>query len=616
MSTRIRSSSMGAMPRPKKHFTSRAESTAAASLDVRCACQFFQSDSLLPERINPVGSRPSSSQGYYSRPISSDLTHHVFEPDYKDPESQRKFSFGVVCSTDYYSDSADVDKPTINSQQNMHLSSNIGRNLSNTPTDRENQIESLNLQRDPSESILLERKGYQNSMDKLRQKDPSQSVLLRRRRSESAQKNLENIGRQRDPSTSSILRRRFSEKSLNNIQQKDLSKSSLLQRRMDSPGNLQPQSSIEEPLAKEPKLQFSTPVRESPHQPTNAERFMLSKSIIQSKPSIELSDLYRETMTFSQLESEEKPKPKTIDVGILDLMTLGTSFIQKGVVKSNMKEKKSRTDEGNGDGTPTQIENEVDETQESLTNTTDDQVEFSSPTSTALVHIGQNIYIEEPGDPSKETILPGKIERLSRRDYPDKVNNVEAIREVKKAKLVDDEHETVENISTTLLPRDLREQSTFIVDGRKIESELKNSTPSECIKKRDLSTSSLLQKRYSQNCNDDLPQSIDLHTASSSPSHFMKQRDASSSSLVRKRYGQSMDDHLVSDNSTSIAIQNMEELPSIELMERKAVSFENVAEAADSHSADLIEIITKNLLSSTTELKDKMDLNERTYHTR
>ncbi|BFF97983.1 uncharacterized protein DMAD_06266 [Drosophila madeirensis] len=61
-----RSASVGALPAEKKHFVSRVESASGASLDVRCACQYFQSESLLPERINPVDSRPGSRQGNHS----------------------------------------------------------------------------------------------------------------------------------------------------------------------------------------------------------------------------------------------------------------------------------------------------------------------------------------------------------------------------------------------------------------------------------------------------------------------------------------------------------------------------------------------------------------------
>lgn len=78
-----RSASVGALPAEKKHFVSRVESASGASLDVRCACQFFQCDSLLPERVNPVDSRPGSRQGHHSddhyHVQPDDLSMHSFE---------------------------------------------------------------------------------------------------------------------------------------------------------------------------------------------------------------------------------------------------------------------------------------------------------------------------------------------------------------------------------------------------------------------------------------------------------------------------------------------------------------------------------------------------------
>lgn len=56
-----RSRSEGSRRNPRVQNTSRESSTGSSvmSLDVRCACQFFQSDSLLPERKNIVGAIPS-----------------------------------------------------------------------------------------------------------------------------------------------------------------------------------------------------------------------------------------------------------------------------------------------------------------------------------------------------------------------------------------------------------------------------------------------------------------------------------------------------------------------------------------------------------------------------
>lgn len=54
---RIRSISEGSRRKRRQRNVSRDSSTgsSAMSLDVRCACQYYQSNSLLPEKINPVG---------------------------------------------------------------------------------------------------------------------------------------------------------------------------------------------------------------------------------------------------------------------------------------------------------------------------------------------------------------------------------------------------------------------------------------------------------------------------------------------------------------------------------------------------------------------------------
>ncbi|XP_073843372.1 uncharacterized protein isoform X5 [Musca autumnalis] len=70
-----RSASVGALPQEKKHFVSRNESTGGITLDVRCACQYFQSDSLLPERVNPVDSRPNSRLDFQHDPQCTEYAY-------------------------------------------------------------------------------------------------------------------------------------------------------------------------------------------------------------------------------------------------------------------------------------------------------------------------------------------------------------------------------------------------------------------------------------------------------------------------------------------------------------------------------------------------------------
>lgn len=52
-----RSVSEGSRRKQRQRNVSRDSSTGSSvmSLDVRCACQYYQSNSLLPEKINPAG---------------------------------------------------------------------------------------------------------------------------------------------------------------------------------------------------------------------------------------------------------------------------------------------------------------------------------------------------------------------------------------------------------------------------------------------------------------------------------------------------------------------------------------------------------------------------------
>lgn len=106
MTSRLRSSSLGAVPRQKSLARSRAESSAASPLEVRCACQFFQSDSLIPERINPIGSRPPSRVGASTteKPLFCSK-HNIFETDVLLEEGELSgsiLSFGKTSVPDYY----------------------------------------------------------------------------------------------------------------------------------------------------------------------------------------------------------------------------------------------------------------------------------------------------------------------------------------------------------------------------------------------------------------------------------------------------------------------------------------------------------------------------------
>lgn len=104
MSSRFRSASLGAVPHKKPLSRSRAESSHASPLEVRCACQFFQSDSLIPERVNPIGSRPTSRVGDFEKPINAS-NHNIINSTVEEENlSGSVLSFGKVSVPDYYAD--------------------------------------------------------------------------------------------------------------------------------------------------------------------------------------------------------------------------------------------------------------------------------------------------------------------------------------------------------------------------------------------------------------------------------------------------------------------------------------------------------------------------------
>lgn len=100
-----RSSSLGAVPHQKPLARSRAESSHASPLEVRCACQFFQSDSLIPERVNPIGSRPASRAGEIERPIDFSKHSNILGSTVEEENlSGSVLSFGKSSVPDYYSE--------------------------------------------------------------------------------------------------------------------------------------------------------------------------------------------------------------------------------------------------------------------------------------------------------------------------------------------------------------------------------------------------------------------------------------------------------------------------------------------------------------------------------
>lgn len=206
MSARLRSSSVGERPRPRLHRTSRAESAAALALDVRCACQFYETKSLLPERVNPVGYNTSEE----FKPCV-----HV-QARFKDRNT-------VADQT-----SSDVGFPIV-SPINVQSASVVSRPQS-TAYELPPEFAPEDLITDSSKAISLDGRSVScanmgaRAPTLIKQRDLSTSSLLRKRMSEERQC-LQTINKRMSKSTAS--RDRF-------ITQKDPSHSTILRQKMSN----------------------------------------------------------------------------------------------------------------------------------------------------------------------------------------------------------------------------------------------------------------------------------------------------------------------------------------------------------------------------------------------
>lgn len=214
-SMRLRSSSVGSKPRPRIHRPSRAESAAALALDVRCACQFYETKSLLPERVNPVG---------YNTAEEFEPCVHVQAKlrNREDVERSRnsELGFPVKIAPNIMPSSPSQNMLVPLATRNLNIPpefSPIG--LDNTKTENTLSTPALN-----NRSVSCNNMGIlrQPSTPYLKQKDPSTSSLLRKRMSEERQ-GLSTFDKRMSQSTAS--RDRF-------IPQKDPSQSTILRRKM------------------------------------------------------------------------------------------------------------------------------------------------------------------------------------------------------------------------------------------------------------------------------------------------------------------------------------------------------------------------------------------------
>lgn len=598
MSSNIRSSSVGAQPRPKKLFTSRAESVAAAALDVRCACQFFQTTSLLPERVNPVGSRPTSSLGYSSRPQSRCLEHdqHIFEPDL--PRSNlpaneldlqddlgSAFSFGeVVGDTDYYAESvisSRPNSPTLREQPHDHQhypSDEENASPVNFPGSQLSLDASINprplQQKDPTKSVLLQRRTSQMSSEHLparvTQIDPTRSVLLQRRAS---QRSMESVAiKQRDPSTSSLLRKRMSQS-----------------RTLPEPGQFTETPYSFKPIAPEPIVPMIQPIVQKLAAPPPA----ITNYPRGPYPGEAYPDHYDEPVKVEKPPLAEDEK--SYGIGIIELLSLGTSLVQRreqryversnedirGRSRRSRKEKaeKEKADKEERDRRKAEAKAEREQKRKDdrqtpepdgqplISNQTSQQVveqqhtappeelpaQQPAPTS-PLVYIGQNIYIQDQPNVAPPTNMEYQsVEQVQpTKDSP--VKDTEPISVVDNTKISVTANSLISSLMmssrqpkpvepVTKTPEEpapvVNYHETITVPAPVIEKSTQpESAAGPFMRQRDPSQSSLLRSRYSSDR--DVP-----------GTPIIRQRDPSTSSLLRSRYSMDKD-----QTSSPITVQS------------------------------------------------------------
>lgn len=184
-SSRVRSSSVGARPRPRLHRPSRAESAAAVALDVRCACQFFQSQSLLPERVNPVGHTNIDEMEICSQHGAPSLGRFSgASGSGSGTKSERNFT-------------------SISSITNQPMNTISGPNRLIQP-DHQSNFNAIHLPHDFHLNSAVD------DSSNLRERHASASVLPMSANKSVTNENHPPYLRQRDPSQSSLVRRRMS----------------------------------------------------------------------------------------------------------------------------------------------------------------------------------------------------------------------------------------------------------------------------------------------------------------------------------------------------------------------------------------------------------------------
>lgn len=232
MSLRLRSSSVGSRPRPRLHRPSRSESAAALALDVRCACQYYETSSLLPERVNPMGY--NAAQEY--EPcihVHARLKEHEQQQD--EEEQQSGSHIGLLPTVQAVAIAPNQHQPNVSARivtahphskvyelppefapENLYIDTNmVNRNIAadeNAFGNRSFSCANMDAttpqymkQRDPSTSSLLRKRMSEERM--------SQGFSVLNKRASGSISSRDRFSTQKDPSESTILRRKMSNRS-------------------------------------------------------------------------------------------------------------------------------------------------------------------------------------------------------------------------------------------------------------------------------------------------------------------------------------------------------------------------------------------------------------------
>ncbi|XP_068632349.1 uncharacterized protein [Battus philenor] len=157
MSKLRRWTSEGGTPLEKPVRPTREGSVQLFTPEVRCACQFFQCDSLLPERVNPIGTRPTSRASN----ITSNLSDHEYEVIEKPHPS-------IV----YTAPSVEERPKNLNTDDELSSTTSVERKYFQHTSDEEEQVDDKDNE-DKNEDILSAEALQKNIEDRFFVNTPS-----------------------------------------------------------------------------------------------------------------------------------------------------------------------------------------------------------------------------------------------------------------------------------------------------------------------------------------------------------------------------------------------------------------------------------------------------------